>query len=399
MDPSTDVVVIGAGIVGLATAYRILERRPQTRVTVLERADDVGTGQSSRNSGVLHAGLYYPPRSAKARWCRAGKTAFEAFADEHGIAVRRTGKVVVAVERRELPGLRALVDRARSNGVQVDELDAGGVARREPHVRAVAGAWTPETAVTDFGAACQVIRRVIEERGADVRCGVSVTDTLEDDHNVRVATTAGDIEAAVVVACAGLSADRVARATGMHVRERIIPFRGSWLQLSDDKAHLVNGNIYPVPQPGLPFLGVHLTRRIDGQVWIGPNAVLAGSRHGKTPWSVDATDVREMLGFTGLWQVARKHLATAVSELYRDRFVAANIREVRRYVPDIELADVRRGPWGVRAQLVDRQGNLVDDFVVRDSRRIVHVLNAPSPAATAAFAIGEELRDRVLRRL
>ncbi|MEX2324639.1 MAG: L-2-hydroxyglutarate oxidase [Nitriliruptoraceae bacterium] len=399
MESSTDVVVIGAGIVGLATAYRILQQRPQTRVTVVERANDVGTGQSSRNSGVLHAGLYYAPGSAKARWCRAGKAAFEAFADEHDIPVRRTGKVVVAIQRRELPGLRALVDRARINGVEIEELDAAGVAEHEPHVNAVAGAWTPETAVTDFGAACQVIRTVIEQRGADVHCGVSVRATDEHDSGVRVSTTAGDIEAAVVVACTGLSADRMARVSGLAVRERIIPFRGSWLQLSDDKAHLVNGNIYPVPQPGLPFLGVHLTRRIDGKVWIGPNAVLAGARHGHNPWSIDWNDLRDIVGFIGVWQLARKHLPTAVAELYRDRIIAANLREVRKYVPGIGADDIRRGPWGVRAQLVDRRGNLIDDFVVRESRRIVHVLNAPSPAATASFAIGEALRDRVLQRL
>lgn len=396
---SHDVVIVGGGIVGLATAHRLLEARPDLDVRVIERAQQVGTGQSSHNSGVLHAGLYYPPGSRKATWCRQGKEAFERFAEEHDVPVARTGKLVVAVEPKEIPRLRALVDRARTNGVEIHELDAVGLREHEPHVAGIAGAWTPETAVTDFGAACHALARVIGEAGGQVTTGVEVLSIRETGENVRVSTSDGDVEAAVVVACAGLQADRVAAASGSATRERIMPFRGSWLVLRDELSDVVRGNIYPVPLPGLPFLGVHLTRRIDGQIWIGPNAVLAGARDGTSMWSMNRRDLADVARFAGTWRLAMRHTGTALGELTRDRIMAANLREVRRYVPGIGAGDVRRGPWGVRAQLVDRNGELVDDFVVRGEGRVLHVLNAPSPAATASLAIGAELRDQALTRL
>jgi (S)-2-hydroxyglutarate dehydrogenase len=394
-----DVVVVGGGIVGLATAHRLLEARPGLTVQVLERNDRVGADQSSRNSGVLHAGLYYTPGSAKARWCRAGKAAFERFAATHDVPVTRTGKVVAAVERREIPLLRALVDRARANGVTIEELDADGVREHEPNLTALAGAYTPETAVTDFRVACERLSSVVEAAGGTVRTGVTVTAIDEGDHAVRVTTDQGELAAQVLVGCAGLASDRLARMAGLDVSERIVPFRGAWLELDASRAHLVRGSIYPVPRPGLPFLGVHLTRRIDGTVWLGPNAVLAGARHGRRPFSLDRRDLFEMAGFPGVWRLAARQLGTGVGELARDRLVDLHLREVRRYVPDIIRADVRRGPWGVRAQLVRRDGTLVDDFVVRDSPRGVHVLNAPSPAATASLAIGQEVARRAIERL
>lgn len=402
MRSRVDVAIVGGGIVGLATALRLTERRPEVRVTVLERDNEVGTGQSSRNSGVLHAGVYYPPGSAKARWCRAGKAAFEQFAAEHDIPVKRTGKVVAAVERRELPGLRRLVERARANGVEIHELDADALAEREPHLTAIAGAWTPETAVTDFGAACHRMAEVLRDRGVEVRTGTRVERVDERDDHVRLHV--GDepdgenevVQASVAVVCVGLDSDRFGERSGRRPAERIMPFRGSWLRLRDASSELVRGSIYPVPLPGLPFLGVHLTRRIDGSVWIGPNAVLALAREGRSPWSLEPRDVADVLKFPGTWRLARRNLPTAVTEVVRDRSIRANLREVRRYVPDIGPGDVERGPWGVRAQLVDRSGNLVDDFVVRDTPRTVHVLNAPSPAATASFAIGDEITSRAL---
>ena len=399
MTEQFDVVVIGGGIVGLATAHRLLEARPGLRLVVLERAARVGTGQSSRNSGVLHAGLYYPPGSAKARWSTRGKAQLERFCAHHGIPVARTGKVVVAVRDAELPGLRALAARARSNGVDVEELDVAGVAEHEPHVTAVAGLWSPTTAVTDFGAVCEALAASITAAGGTVRTGVEVVDIEDRPESVRVATTDRDVEGRAVVTCAGLRADRLARMTDPHLRERIIAFRGSWLVLRPELAHFVRGSIYPVPLPGLPFLGVHLTRRLDGSVWIGPNAVLAGAREGTGPWSVDWRDVSEVARFPGVWRLARRHLGAAVGELVRDRFLRATVREVRKYVPAIGVDDVARGPWGVRAQLVDPDGTLVEDFALRASGRVLHVLNAPSPAATASLAIGAEIRDRVLDRL
>lgn len=394
-----DVVIVGGGIIGLATAYRLVTDRPDLTVTVLERETAVGQHQSSRNSGVLHAGLYYAPGSAKARWSTAGKVEMERFCEEHGVPVERFGKVVVAVRRSELPGLTALAERSRENGVEVHELDRAGIAEHEPHVTGIAGLWSPATATTDFGLVCQALEREIVAAGGTVRTGVEVTGISERDDGVRVTTTGDDLEAAAVVTCAGLQADRIAALAG-DIEERIVPFRGSWLVLRPELSHLVRGNVYPVPVAGgLPFLGVHLTRRVDGQVWIGPNAVLALSRGGGKPFSVDAQDLADTFSFGGTWRLAAKHLSVAASEVWRDRVLASTVREVQRYVPEIELEDVSRGPWGVRAQLVSPDGQLVEDFELRGAGRVLHVLNAPSPAATASLAIGRELTRRVLERL
>ena len=395
-----DVAIVGGGVIGLATAHRLQRARPDLSVTVLEAEAEVGTQQSSRNSGVLHAGLYYAPGSAKARWCTAGKQEMERFCEEQGVPVERNGKVVVAVDHTELVGLRRLADRARTNGVRIRELNANEVRELEPHVRGVAGIHSPDTAVTDFGAVARRLAGLVAEDGGQVRTGARVTGLDDRSDGVRLTTTAGDLEARAVVTCAGLQADRIARMTGAEVPERVVPFRGSWLVLRDEVSHLVRGNIYPVPVGGgLPFLGVHLTRRIDGSVWIGPNAVLMGSRHGRGPWSLDPRDLGETLSFGGFWRLAARHATTGLGEVWRDRNLHAMLREVRRYVPGISIDDVSRGPWGVRAQLVGADGQLVDDFTLRASGRVLHVLNAPSPAATASLAIAAELRDRVLGRL
>jgi (S)-2-hydroxyglutarate dehydrogenase len=399
MRQRSDVVVVGGGIIGLATAHRILEARPDLDVTVLERGSDVGLHQSSRNSGVLHAGLYYTPGSAKARWCVAGKTQLERFCDEHGVPVARVGKVVAAIRKDELPGLAALAERARANGVEVEELGPAGVLDHEPNLRALAGVWSPSTAVTDFGQVCRALADRIEVDGGRVETDVEVLGFDQRDDHVRLTTTVGDVEGRFVVTCAGLQADRLARLAGESGRERIVPFRGSWLRLRPERAHLVKGNIYPVPQPGLPFLGVHLTRRIDGEIWIGPNAVLALAREAAGPWSLDRRDLTDTLRFAGVYRLALRHAGTAVGELWRDRVLRSTIREVQRYVPEISIGDVERGPWGVRAQLMSPDGQLVDDFRLHRTGRTLHVLNAPSPAATASLAIGAELRDQVIASL
>ena len=392
-----DVAVVGGGLVGLATALRIVEQRPDLTVTLLEREDEVGRGQSSRNSGVLHAGLYYTPGSAKARWCTAGKLRMERFCEENEVPLLRNGKVVAAVRGEELPRLADLADRARTNGVEVRELSAAEVNELEPNVSALAGLHSPNTCVTDFGLVAQAMARRIRAAGGEIRTGSEVVDIDHAEHRpVRLTSRTGTIEARAVLACTGLQSDRTARRAGVDLPERVLPFRGSWLRLRPAKRHLVSANIYPVPAPGLPFLGVHITPRVDGEVWIGPNAVLALAREGRRPWSIDARDAVEAFGFGGLWRLARQHPSTAFGEVFRDLWLRATIKEVQRYVPDIGLADVERGPWGVRAQLTHPDGALVDDFRFERQGRILHVLNAPSPAATSSLMIGDELSAMVL---
>ncbi len=390
-----DVVVVGAGIVGLATAWQLTRQRPGAQVVVLERDHEVGTQQSSRNSGVLHAGLYYPPGSAKARWCRTGKAALEDYLVERGLPLARTGKLVVAVHDDEVAGLRALEERARTNGVRVERVGAAGLRDHEPHVTGVAGLFSPDTAVTEFGAVCRALAADVTAAGGGIHLGVEVVGLDDDGDQVTVRTTTGVLRARAVVTCTGLSADRVAAFSGPDPDRRVVPFRGAWLRLRPDRTHLVRGNIYPVPAPGLPFLGVHLTRRVDGEVWIGPNALLALARQGRRPWSVSPRDLADAVGFAGLWRLGAQHWRTGLDELWRDRVIPAALREVRRYVPEVSRDDVRRGPWGVRAQVLTRAGTLVDDFDLRTTGRVVHLLNAPSPAATSALAIGQELARRV----
>lgn len=395
--PSTDVAIVGGGIVGLATALSLRERRPDLGIVVLEREHDVGRGQSSRNSGVLHAGLYYAPGSAKARWCTTGKLRMERFCEEHNVPLLRNGKVVVAVRPDELPRLAQLAERARANGVKIRELNAAEVRELEPNVAGLAGIHSPNTSATDFGRVAQVMAQRLRADGVEIRTSCEVTSIDVSDHRpLRLDTTAGPVEARSVIACTGLQADRIARRSGTGLPERILPFRGSWLRLKPPKRGLISASIYPVPAPGLPFLGVHLTPRVDGEVWIGPNAVLALAREGQHPWSVDLRDLIEAFGFAGLWRLARKHPTTAFGELFRDLWLRATIREVQRYVPDISMDDVERGPWGVRAQLTQPDGELVDDFRIERRGRILHVLNAPSPAATSSLMIGDELATMVV---
>jgi len=397
---SCDVAVVGGGLVGLATAMHIVETRPDLKVTLLEREDEVGRGQSSRNSGVLHAGLYYTPGSAKARWCTTGKLRMERFCEENDVPLLRNGKVVAAVRPEELPRLADLADRARINGVTIRELTATEVNELEPNVTALAGIHSPNTCVTDFGLVALAMAERIRAGGGEIRTGSEVVDVDQADHRpVRLNSRTGTIEAQRVLACTGLQSDRVARRAGVDLAERVLPFRGSWLRLKESKRHLVSANIYPVPAPGLPFLGVHITPRINGDVWLGPNAVLALAREGSRPWSVDVRDAVEAFGFGGLWRLAWQHPSTAFGEIFRDLWLRATIKEVQRYVPEIGIDDVERGPWGVRAQLTHPDGALVDDFRFERQGRVLHVLNAPSPAATSSLMIGDELSTMVLEGL
>lgn len=400
MDERPDVIVVGGGIVGLATAYQLLLATPTLKVTVLESSHTVGTGQSSRNSGVVHAGIYYKPGSDKATWCREGKARLEEYCRERSVPFDKRGKLVVAVRDEELPRLAALVTRARANGVVVEELTGSEVTDREPNVTGIAGLWTPETAITDFQKVCDALAADIVALGGEVVVNCRVTALREHAGEVSVACATGPARSArTVVVCAGLQADRMARASGAVTRNRIVPFRGSWLIVDPALRDVVTSNIYPVPVEGLPFLGVHLTPRLDGEIWVGPNALLALARHGARPWSVSPRDLSNSLAFPGLWRLAAQQYGTAAGEFVRDRFLGMMAREVRRYVPSITKKDLRRGPWGVRAQELRPDGSLVEDFSLSVSPRILHVRNAPSPAATASLAIGAELQRRLMDML
>ena len=357
-------------------------------MTVLEKEAAVGRHQSSHNSGVLHAGIYYAPGSKKAELCRRGKAAVEAFAEAHDIPVVRNGKLVVAVDERELPALAALTERAEANGVpELRTLDRDELREIEPHVAGVRALHSPTTGVVDFGLVCDALAAEL-----DVRTGTSVVDLVETNGGVRVTTTSDEIEARAVVVCAGLWSSQLAKRAGLETDVQIVPFRGTWLALRPSGAALVHGNIYPVPDPELPFLGVHFTRRVDGSVWSGPNAVLS---------LAERSVVRDALRFRGLWRLGAREARVAVREFRLSHWHRGALRELKRYVPELQHDDIdwTNRPSGVRAQAVRRDGSLVDDFVIEGKGRIVWVLNAPSPAATASLAIGEVLAGEALTRL
>lgn len=394
-----DLVVVGGGVVGLATARAALAARPGLRVVVVEKEGAVARHQSARNSGVLHAGLYYRPGSRKAALCQAGKARMEAFCDAEGIPWTRSGKVVVAVTDAEVPRLDALAARAAANGVAVERLDADGLREREPHAAGVAALWVPSTGVTDFAAVAGRLAERLGEAGAEIRTGTAVTGGRETGTGVVVETDGGAVEARALVTCAGLWADRVARLFGVTPSVELVPFRGEYALLRPEAATLVRGLIYPVPDPALPFLGVHLTRRVDGTVDAGPSAALAFARDGYRFSTVRPRDLGEALASPAFRRLARTHLRSGLDELARSLSLTTFWKAARRLLPQLRRQDLTRGPAGVRAQALHPDGTLADDFVIEETARAVHVINAPSPAATASLAVGEEIARRALARL
>ena len=391
-----DVLVIGAGIVGLSTAYAITRAAPGTRVTVLEKEPGPARHQTGRNSGVIHSGIYYRPGSLKARFAARGAAEMVTFCAEYGIAHAVTGKLIVATERDELPRLHALVQRGRENGIAVRELGPGQIAEYEPEVRGLAAIHVGTTGVCDF---VGVARQLAKASGAEIRYGTKVTHVDQRPHlGVAVRMEDGTLVCArVLVNCAGLHCDEIARLAGDEPGMRIVPFRGEYYSLA--RPALVKGLVYPVPDPAFPFLGVHLTRGIDGGVHIGPNAVPALAREGYGWRTVRAPELAATLAWPGSWRMARRHWRYGGGELRRSLSKAAFTESVRRLLPAVASDDLVPAPAGVRAQAVLRDGTLVDDFLIREGARTVHVLNAPSPAATASLPIGREVGRRVLEAL
>ena len=395
----TRYAVVGGGILGAATARRLLQVEPGAAVTVLEKESELARHQTGRNSGVVHAGLYYQPASLKARLCRRGVGLLKEFCGEHGLTYDECGKVLVALDDVERTRLADIEDRARQNGVPgIRQLTAGELREIEPHVQGVAGLHSPSTAIVDFGSITRALAADAEKAGATVRRSVRVTGLAERGDEVVVSSTAGEEAFDHVVICAGLQADRLAALAGHEPDPRIVPFRGEYYLLRPERRDLVRGLVYPVPDPRYPFLGVHLTLRYDGEVMVGPNAVLALAREGYSWRDVSAADLREVVAWPGFRRFARKHWRTGARELSgslrKRKFVAA----ARRYVPELEVSDVLPGPSGVRAQALAHDGSLVDDFRVSRRGRVVSLRNAPSPAATSSLAIAEHLVDLVLDR-
>ncbi|MGW1157832.1 L-2-hydroxyglutarate oxidase [Streptomyces sp. NPDC002519] len=388
-----DVLVIGGGIVGLSTAYAITRAAPGTRVTVLEKEAGPARHQTGRNSGVIHSGIYYRPGSLKARYAVEGAAEMVKFCAEYGIAHSVTGKLIVATEREELPRLHGLVQRGRENGIRVKELGPAQIAEYEPEVRGLAAIHVGTTGICDFVA---VARQLADGSGAEIRYEAEVVRIdRRPALGVAVATADGTVlRARVLVNCAGLHCDEVARLTGDEPDMRIVPFRGEYYTLA--RPELVRGLVYPVPDPAFPFLGVHLTRGIDGGVHIGPNAVPALAREGYDWGTVRPREVGATVAWPGSWRIARRHWRYGAGELRRSASKRAFTQAVRRLLPEVRADDLVRAPAGVRAQAVLRDGTLVDDFLIQEGARAVHVLNAPSPAATASLPIGREVARRAL---
>ena len=383
-------LVLGAGLVGLATAWQ-LAQRPGLRLTVLDKEDGPARHQSGRNSGVLHSGIYYRPGSLKARLCRSGKAAMEQFCREQGIPYRICGKVIVATDARELPRLATLHERALANGVRCEQVDPARLRALEPHAAGIAALHVPETGVADFRAVAQRLVELLRARGHEVRLGVRALALRDQGPGVVAATSAGTIAADLAVACVGLDSDRLLTRSGGSPDARIVPFRGEYFALTAERASLCRALIYPVPDPAFPFLGVHFTRGVDDTVECGPNAVLAFCREGYRRRDVSLRDLWDTCTWPGALRLLRRHGRMALGEIHRSLWQPAFTRALQRLVPAVRSADLRRAPAGVRAQAVARDGALVEDFAIQRQGRVLHVLNAPSPAATACFAIGAHI--------
>jgi len=400
-----DVAVIGGGIVGLATAHALVRRVPHVRLTVLEKEPDLATHQTGHNSGVLHSGLYYHPGSLKARLCRTGKTDVERFADAHEVPWERAGKLVVALDPSDLPRLSALRERGDANGLQgLEEIGPERIREIEPHVTGLRALWVPQTGIVDFRRLALALAGDLELAGVRILTNRRVIGLARlrggGDRGAAwlISTPRDAYRAGGVIACAGLQSDRVARLTGHEGRERIVPFRGDYYHLRPAARHLVRGLVYPVPDPAFPFLGIHFTRRIDGEVWAGPNAVPALAREGYARRDVSARDLASSITWPGLWRLALPYLRTGLQEAWRDVSKAAFLHGLQRYVPELQARDIEFGPSGIRAQSLGADGRLVDDFSLGEGEGIIHVRNAPSPAATASLAIGSMLAERAVAR-
>ena len=389
-----DVIVIGGGILGLSTAMKLTQSYPKYKVAVLEKETEVATHQTGHNSGVIHSGLYYRPGSYKATLCVRGARELRDFCDQHDITYNLIGKVVVATNEEELPALETLFERGTANGVEgIQMIDPQRLNEIEPHAFGVRALHCPNTGIIDYKEVSRAYATEMQENGGDLFMNTKVLSIQSSDAAINIQTTQGDFEGKHLINCAGLYADSVVRMMGLKSNVRIIPFRGEYYTIAPEKHHLVNGLIYPVPNPLFPFLGVHYTRLIHGGVEAGPNAVLAFAREGYSKGIINIPEFMGTLGYRGFWSMSRKYWKTGMGEIYRSFSKKAFTRALQKLLPAIQEEDLVPAGAGVRAQAVDPTGFLLDDFSIVETRNAIHVQNAPSPAATSSLVIGEHIVD------
>lgn len=390
-----DVAIIGGGIVGLATAYRLLQRAPELSVIILEKEADVARHQTGHNSGVLHSGIYYRPGSLRAINCRAGKLAMQEFCDQEGIAYDLCGKVIVAVDESERAGLQRIFERGQANGVDCEMIDQSRLRELEPYAAGIAAIHVPEAGIVDYQIVAHKLAEQIRKRGSNIWLNALVTEIRRESDGATVVSSQGELKCAYLITCGGLWADRVIAMSGETPDAPIIPFRGEYYQLKPKAEHFCRGLIYPVPDPSFPFLGVHFTKMISGGVECGPNAVLAFARDGYRKTDLKLRDLLDALSHPGFLKLAARNWKTGLGEMWRSWNKQAFVKALQRLVPEIRSDHLVSIPAGVRAQAIGRDGKLLDDFVFQESERIIHVGNAPSPAATASLNIGKLIVDRL----
>ncbi|MFJ2548891.1 L-2-hydroxyglutarate oxidase [Pseudomonas sp. NPDC087612] len=392
-----DYCIIGGGIVGLATAMALLERQPGASLLILEKESSLAKHQTGHNSGVIHAGIYYAPGSLKADLCKRGAQATKAFCSEHQIKFEVCGKLLVASTPLEVERMRALYERSQQNGLKVEQLDAKELQRREPNIVGLGGLFLDATGIVDYQQVCEAMARVIQRFGGEVQLQTTVRAIVETADKVTISSDDKVWSARQLVACAGLQSDRLATMAGVKIDHQIIPFRGEYFRLPAAKNDIVNHLIYPIPDPELPFLGVHLTRMIDGSVTVGPNAVLGLGRENYRKFSVNWRDVAEYARFPGFWKTIWNNLGSGTAEMKNSLFKGGYLEQCRKYCPSLNVEDLLPYEAGIRAQAVMRDGTLVHDFLFAETPRMVHVCNAPSPAATSAIPIGQMIAERIFK--
>ena len=389
-----DIAIVGGGIVGLSTARTLAERYSGLGIAVLEKELDVAQHQTGHNSGVIHSGIYYRPGSLRARMAVEGSRRMMAFCAEHGIPFDRCGKVIVATAKSQIPALEELVRRGDANGVpDVRMIGPDELAELEPHATGIQALHVPSAGIVNYSLVAQMYRKLFEQAGGQVRTGGEVFAIVEEPNALRLETAHGDVRSRHVIACGGLFADRVSISAGLKPPLKTAPFRGEYYELVPDKRYLVRNLIYPVSNPAFPFLGVHFTRRINGAIEVGPNAVFALKRQGYRWRDISIRDTLDILGYAGFWRMAARYWRTGIGEMYRSLHKDAMVKELQKLVPAVTGQDLVRAGAGVRAQALDRQGRLIEDFHIVQEPRMIHVLNAPSPAATASLRIGESVAD------